>query len=429
MDLDPTEVPPFPRWRMELTSDGRALVRGRPVVVPAGEEPRKVAIEAVAQLARDQDLRAVRVEAVGPDGREWPMVVSAVGEHWDLSTSRRTAASGRPAWQLPAAVTAAVAVVVAVVVVAVLAVRRQAGDPAVVASDAAPTAQPTEFPILPPDGWTTRARWATGPLASDDPPARVGPGAVAVLTRDGQVEVRDVETGAVRWTAEAPSGVTGGAHVTVLEQHQVVAVVTDDELVWWPVDGADKPRSLHLPDRTEQVSFAGRSPMAVLPDQHVAVPDVEPTTWKDRVIPAGAVALGNDEGRVIAADRTGHWWAIDTDAQIAPLPHRLSAPGAGQLAGWPATRTASCSLSGSPPTARRSACTTPRGDRRCGQRCRAGTLTPRSPSPPSRTASRWSTTGRSPTPRTVASAACPRAGRPRPSCRTGPTVRSPISGR
>jgi hypothetical protein len=320
-------VPPFPRLVMVLTKDGRAMVQNQPVEIPAGMDARTAALEAVAAYVRDRGIGAVRVLAQDEAGHKWPMVVNAEGQHVDLSN--QPGRSGSRAWVLPVGVAALVVMVVVAMVTTVLASRQGTDTQNSAASNVEPSAQPTEYPVLAPDGWTTRARWATGPLASDDAPAKVGADAIAVLTADRKLEVRDVASGNVKWSTGVPRSVVSGPVVTTIDGQQVLAVTTQSDLLWWPTTGSEDPTKLELPKETQEVIWAGSSPLAIRPDQHASV--LDGVAWSDRVVPAGSKAVGADGKRLVAADLAGRWWAIETDAQLAPAPRNLRAPQTGAM--------------------------------------------------------------------------------------------------
>lgn len=315
-DFDPTTVPIYPVVPIEIRDDAgkppRVYVNGREIPVPAGADPKDVALDAAAQEAATQHGDAIRVAATGTDGQTWRMVVHADGRVWELPNPRP--ARRRPPWLVPAIAAATTAVVAVGIGLAVTAARRGDG-PAVGTSStvvATPSGTPTELPVLPPEGWSSHARWASPALADSDPVVLVANGQ-AVAAGEGKLVAMNTATGAVAWRSSLPSGgLSAGPAVSHLGDGPSIVGQNGDRLLWWPVRGAEEPRTIELPVGAK-ITTNGAAPLATISETRAAI--IDPTgTVQGRVVPAGSTAwAANTDGTVTAASDSGLWWHIDND--------------------------------------------------------------------------------------------------------------------
>lgn len=329
-DLDPTTVPVFPVVTVEVLDGHELLVDGRIQPIPANTTATDAAVDAAAHAIERRGLDHCRVSAV-VDGTAYPLVVGADGSRYDLSVPSRSrgrrSGRGRPghttrAWVLPVAVMV-LALVTAGVVVATVHQFRSGTQPTTAAAEPAPS--PTELPVLPPDGWSTRATWSV-PLGSLTRTAVVAhDGIVLAVTADDRLTAHDAATGVALSRAKLDGAIKTGPVLTTVDDQPVVAVVTSRHLYWWPdARTLADPRKVALTPRAE-VSFGGASPLVTLPGQHAAA--VVAGTLSDRTIPAGAQAIRADGPIVTAIDSVGHLWRLDTPQPYVPDPRStLTAP-------------------------------------------------------------------------------------------------------
>lgn len=332
-EFDPTTVPVFPVLTVEVL-DNELLVNGRIEPIPAGTATTDAAVAAAAAAIARRGLDHCRVSAV-VDGTAYPLVVGADGSRHDLSTPARTrgrAATSRTgrtprAWVLPVAVMV-LALVTAGVVVATVHQFRSSTQPTAAVAEPAPS--PTELPVLPPDGWSTRATWSV-PLASLTRTAVVThDGIVLAVTADDRLTAHDAATGVALSRGKLDGAFKAGPVLTRVDDQQVVAAVTSRHLYWWPdARNLADVRQVALTSRA-QVSFAGSSPLVTLPGQHAAT--VVAGQLSDRTIPAGAQAIRADGPTVTALDAVGRLWRLSKSEPYVPAPtSALKAPQRGQV--------------------------------------------------------------------------------------------------
>jgi len=331
--IDPAQVPVYPVIPIEVTADGQALVYGRPIEVPPELTPAQAAIaEAATEAAMLPGMiEAVRVAATGPDGQVWQLVVTGQGHVLDVTPQPE---APRPAWLMPAVVTAAVALLVGGVALGtgVFASAPAAPARAVPATVAAPLGAGANLPVPPPAGHSPRAAWSVAVSRRADPV--VGPdGTIVALTSDGRLAQLDPATGRALWSIPAPAGVSD-LHLTYLGGRLVLAAKTGDTITMWrlappglPVDG---PSAAALAAGTQvtipkqgKVQWSPGSPLVVLPDQTGAIVTASGSPLLD--IPVGATAAATDGSTVLALDDTGSWWHL-TPGQPLPAPTRLTPP-------------------------------------------------------------------------------------------------------
>lgn len=334
-DFDPTAVPRYPVVVLEVaaanitsSSDDTYTVRlnGQPITIPGEDgadadldEVFAAAVTAAARFIAQRGWSAARVNAVGPDGQRWPIIIGARGERYDLTTAPAT--PRRPSWFFPT-VGALVAAAVAVAAVGI-AVQPSATPPSTAPpSIAAPTAQPAELPVLPPAGYTTHARWSHGPLAEAQSLA-LGPTGVLTRSQD-QLTLLDPDTGQPTWSTKI-EGSTAGPWALPVDGVPAAVTVANNTLIWRPWDALDQPRTVTLQENTTTTVFPGGL-LLTLPDQHAQLLTATGTTA--RIIPAGATAVGIDQGTLWASNGR-QLWRLTDDGPQTPAPLRLSPPVAG----------------------------------------------------------------------------------------------------
>jgi hypothetical protein len=315
-DFDPTTVPVYPVVPIELRQlDGepsqRVYVNGREIPVPAGIEPKDAAMAAAAAEAATQMGDAIRVNATAPDGQTWRMVVHADGRVWDLPNE--DAAKRRPAWLMPVIAAGATAVLAVGVAVAVTTTRAGDGSPSAATTStpaATPSGTPTELPVLPPEGWSSHARWSSPALGDPDAPVLITDQR-AVLATDSQLVAINTTTGTTAWRSSLPSGgLSAGPALTHLGDGPSIVAQSGDRLLWWPTEGAKEPRTIPLPNESK-ISTNGAAALATISETRAAVIDSNGAV-EARVVPAGSVALAaNVDGTITTASDSGLWWHVD----------------------------------------------------------------------------------------------------------------------
>lgn len=316
-DFDPTTVPVYPVVPIELRQlDGevsqRVFVNGREIPVPPGVEPKDAAMTAAAAEAATQIGDAIRVNATSPDGQGWRMVVHADGRVWDLPSD--SAAKRLPAWLVPAITAGAAATLAVGVGIAVTATHDdpQSRTTATSLGSATPTPSgtPTELPVLPPEGWSSHARWSSPVLADPDAPVLVTDQR-AIIATDSQLVAMNTTSGAIAWRSSLPSGgLSADPALAHLGDGPSIVAQSGDRLLWWPTDGAKDPKSITLPDGAK-ISTNGAAPLATISETRAAIIDGTGTV-QARVVPAGSTALAaNSDGTITTASDTGFWWHVD----------------------------------------------------------------------------------------------------------------------
>jgi hypothetical protein len=331
-DFDPTTVPVYPVVPIELRQVGteptqRVYVNGRQIDVPADTSPKDAALAAAAAEAATQMGDAIRVHATTPTGETWRMIVHADGRAWDLPS---TPAARRRPWLWPAIASATVAVLAVGADAAVLANRDHGSTGAGVSAPQAtptPSGTPTELPVLPPEGWSSHARWSSPTLADPDAPVLVLPDRAVVATESELVAMNTI-TGAIAWRSSLPAGgLSAGPAVAHLGDGPSIVAQSDDDLLWWPTRGSTEPHRIPLPTGAE-LSTDGAAVLARVTDTKAAIIDGQGAV-QDRVVPAGAQALaGNVDGTITAASDSGLWWHVD-NARLAKDGTPLATPAKG----------------------------------------------------------------------------------------------------
>ncbi|MGW7681266.1 hypothetical protein ACWGID_11030 [Kribbella sp. NPDC054772] len=261
------KVPSWPKVTIRLYDDHNAEVkiagRSHPV---NHHDPRQASIQLVSERAA-QLGRAVKATAIESDGASWPLIIHPDGQVEALEPEGGGRGGGKkPIWPIVVAmVTGCVLVLGTIVYVAVIKPNLHK-KPTVTASPLLPSlpgpeVQPYEFsPGTVPPGFSTHAGWSVD-LAQDSTPAIKPDGTeVAILTNDQKVAVFD-SNGKVLWQDKVPKDAEAPVYTTI-DNKLVVAVATQDTLIYWAGGGAE-PKQLKLPDGAK-VQFLGKSPLIVL---------------------------------------------------------------------------------------------------------------------------------------------------------------------
>lgn len=333
-------VPRYPCPVVVLHSE-KVLIDDTAIPVPDGAEPNTVAIDELVRQAlelRGPDGAITATVRTGEDPAVWQAIVTAAGEVFDATPA--PTASGKLGGRNRQLLLAGGGVVVVLVVFlgALLMVGGQPPAAAPVAAAPPPTGTPTPYPQLPPPGFSGRADWSAV-ITDSSVPVISGQG--TVITTDGTtsastLSVRDPQTGVPVWSTPLPADAvssTGGLHVSLIDGVESVVVHTQTSLAWWPLTGDHTAQSVTLPEQAA-VSWAGSTPMVTVPGQHAAL--ITHGQLTDRVVPAGAVALGATGDTIVAANSAGQLWRLTpAAAQFPPAPiGALSVPaGAVSLAG------------------------------------------------------------------------------------------------
>lgn len=315
-------------------SDGRAPDEDADVTVH--EHALAVALDAASRKIAARGWVAGRVNAVDADGNRWPMIIGANGERLDLNSLSALPRKQRR-WIPLAAATLAVALsgaTIGIVLATRAPVDAKTPTATTVIASSRPTAQPTEYPQLPPVGASTHARWAFGPLADSSAIVQFANGEVVVRTAD-HLTLLDPSTGTPAWTAEVPDNTTGPWITSVGGQQAVVTGTTVNTTVTWrPLTDLNEAHVVPV-DASAVITplpggllFNGR-------DQRVGLLAGDSLTT--RLLPAGSAPVGVDGTTVLAADGR-QLWRLDRDQPQTPEPLQLQAPGAraqpGTSAAW-----------------------------------------------------------------------------------------------
>lgn len=329
--IDPRAVPVYPIIRMEAreTETGTTYFLERQPVELDDREPLAVLVEAAALKAEQmhrspQAIRARLKEAA----QERELVVAAEGTWWDVGQLKADDAAAAPAEQRSALrlyVACAVAALVIFGLIVGVMHSLRSDPPAEPAGP--PVPQAIQLPAINPDGTGRVARWASPELAAPGGRATAvrAADAVVVLTADRRLVALDPANGGERWSS--PVGVvtpTAGPVVSRIDGEPVIAVASAQAIQWWPLAGPAEPRSVTVPSGG-QPSLGSDGPLVTYADRHQAQVIVG-GQFQDRVLPAGAKALGvTDGGVLLAGDDAGHVWRITSD-RVAPEPTTLLAP-------------------------------------------------------------------------------------------------------
>jgi len=334
------QVPRYPRPKVVLDED-TVRIDDTDVPVADGQEPRDAAItHLVAQARRLRGEHGAIHAVVRAQGSadSYEAIVTGSGEVFDptpAAPAARPGMSGRRGRWVLAAGGAVVAVLVFAIALA-LSSGRGAPTPVGAAPPPPPTGVPTEYPALPPPGFSGRADWSA-PILGQSEPLISSDGSVITLngtTSASSISVRDPNTGVPVFSVPLPQGVVtsggGGLHLSLIDGQEVITARTTDTLLWWVLGGVEHPaRSVPLPAQAA-VSFAGSTPLVSMPGQHAAL--VVHDQLIDYVVPAGAVALGGVGTTIVAANSVGQLWRLHPGtAQFPTAPVGVATPVAGAV--------------------------------------------------------------------------------------------------
>lgn len=317
--FDPATVPPFPVITLHRDEENRIVVNGRAVGVEPGENWHAAGVEAVAKLAADDGLPAVRVRAIdtpeeGSDvGEEHRLIVTADGHAYPVD--EEVEAPEKRHLLTRKTLTAAIAggAVVAIALAGALTFKLT-HQPEPVATPWSAPRQGANIPVPVPEGFAQSAAWAR--LVDDRSTAvATGPHEVVVTAADGKNLLGiDTRTGRTVWRGKgAPSG-SADLHPTTIDGSTVLATSSSTAITAWILDGPDgtaaKAQEVALPTGSD-VTFDGSTPLIDLGDQTAAT-----ITAKGKLhqvdVPVGAAPVLATNTAVIASDGDA-WWRIDRD--------------------------------------------------------------------------------------------------------------------
>ena len=312
-EFDPTTVPPFPVVTLDLRDDSSITVNGSPVDIGMDEPPTEAGIAAVAKIARESGLAAIRVRATSPDGTHL-MVITADGTPYDITPPDTSAADAtkRRRRLVGGAAVLAMIVVSGGVAGVVVATRP---EPAPVATSAAPPpGYLANLPVLAPPGYAQKAAWSL-PVQSRSTPLLLEDGRVVVVDNEGNLAILDGANGSVTWRGSGgPTGQTG-IHVTTVENRPVLATANTTALTLWPLDTDDSARvpgtSVDL-GATGDVSYLGSAPLITLSNQTVALLTEDGVKRVD--VPVTSTAILATQDTAVAANAES-WWTIPTSGE------------------------------------------------------------------------------------------------------------------
>ncbi|WP_329004487.1 hypothetical protein OHA18_13945 [Kribbella sp. NBC_00709] len=262
------KIPSWPKVTIRLYDDHNAEVkiagRSHPV---NHHDPRQAAIQLVAERAA-QLGRAVKATAVESDGASWPLIIHPDGnvEAIDPEAARGRSGGQKPIWPIIVAMVVGCVLVIGTVVFVAVIKPNLHKKPTVTTSPLLPSLPgpqvgPDEFsPGTVPPGFSTHAGWTVN-IAPDTTPAIKPDGTeVAILTADQKIAVFD-GTGKVLWQDKVPKDAESPVYTTI-DGKLVLAVATQDTLIYWAGGGAE-PKNVALPD-SSKVQFFGKSPLIML---------------------------------------------------------------------------------------------------------------------------------------------------------------------
>lgn len=355
-EIDPDSVPDWPHPVVAVRPDG-IDIDGQSVDLPPGLEPssgeaRQFALRAVA--ARYAELnRPFKVRARDPDGTGWDLILTPDGsvapasaepaEHPGRKTPRprggrsrarpRSGARAGGASDKRRGLVAVGAFLAAVVVLgagAFALTHPRGGNVVRPGHTEAATPSPGNIPVPPPPGYRSRADWVvpatedTDVAGGNHQVAVIGDHEVAFMNGDGDLDVRDSGTGVLRWKAKLPLNSSGDLHATTIDGHSVLALGEGTSLLYWRLDDPQHiEHTVELPDGAE-TSFAGPSPLVVLPDQTAAYVVGDNAKLVD--VPIGARAVSSTGSSILAVNGKGQLWTLRSRGAAPPPPTQLHPP-------------------------------------------------------------------------------------------------------
>lgn len=329
--FDPTTVPAFPVLTLRRDANHQLIVNGRPDKIVPGADWHQAGTDAIARLAREQHLDAVRVRAVDDDTTtEHRFVVTASGQTYPLpADTDATPAAPRVSRRILIVATAIVGCVV-LGLGGTLAYRTL--------HTAEPTAAPTwqlphagaNIPVALPPGTSEQATWAT-PVNDSAQVTQISRSRVLTTGTDGNLVAFDARTGKPVWRGRgAPAGNADG-HLTRIGSARVFAADSGGTITAWALSdtrpGRVSPQRVEIPSGAT-VTYDGSTPLVDLGDQTAAT--ITASGGLRRVdVPITATPVLATDTRVVAASGT-RWWSIDrrNTATGHPLRHPTGASGA-----------------------------------------------------------------------------------------------------
>lgn len=330
--FDPAMVPPFPVVTLHRDEENRIIVNGRAVGVEPGENWHAAGVEAVAKLAADDGLPAVRVRAIDTpdedaesDARiEHRLIITADGHAYPADED--TAAPVKRALLTRKTMTALIAggAVVAIALAGALTFKLT-HQPEPVATPWSAPRQGANIPVPVPEGYGQAAAWAR---LVDDRSTAVATGAhtVVVTGVNGKNLLGiDTRSGRTVWRGRgAPSG-SAGLHPTTIGDTKVIATAASNAITAWVLDQTEataaKAQQVELPSGAD-VTFDGSTPLIDLGDQTAAT--ITATGKLHQVdVPVGATPVLATNTAVIASDGES-WWQISRDN--TRIKHQLPRP-------------------------------------------------------------------------------------------------------
>ncbi|MBO0827921.1 MAG: hypothetical protein J2P24_09075 [Streptosporangiales bacterium] len=354
-EIDPDSVPDWPHPVVTVRPEG-IDIDGQPVQLPPGMAPesghaRQFALREVA--ARYTGLnRPLKVRARDPDGTAWDLILTPDGSVAPVSDepaeypggkaprrrggrrrarpqpgARAAGQGGVPDKRRGLVAVGAFFAVVVVLGVGAFALTHRGSGPIVHPQHTAASTPPAaNLPVPPPPGFQSRATWVV-PMAENTTVAVTPDHQVALTNGDGDLEVRDVATGVLRWKGNLPINSSGELHVTTVDGHGALAFGETSKLLYWRLDDPNHTQhSIDLPEGA-QTSFAGPSPLVVLPDQTAAYVTGDQAKLVD--VPVGATAVSSTGSSVLAVNAKGKLWTLKSGSGAPPPPAQLRLPSRG----------------------------------------------------------------------------------------------------
>lgn len=317
--IDPTTVPPFPIYTLELDARGRLQLDGFTIPVSVGEDPIQAGHQAIAERARNEGLRAVRVRAVAGDVVTALVVtddgaVHSLGEIDAEASPRR-----RPRWVIGAV--AGLAVVALGSVGFAVAAGAGAFDPPqpTAAPVYTPPGQGARLPVFPPPGFSPDASWSL-PVRSGSTPIAVNSSEAALILDDGTLSVRSLSDAREQW--RSISGTSGTrVELAQIAGTRVLVSAAGAGLTAWNLDSDQGASQVYSFPTGGKLSVDGSAPLMTLPNQTAGIVTSEGARTVD--IPATSTAVLARENSVIAANGEV-WWEVSADnrltSNLMPIP-------------------------------------------------------------------------------------------------------------
>lgn len=347
-EIDPASVPDWPHPVVSVGPDG-VDIDGRPLALPADVAPesgaaRQLALRSVAEQYAELG-RPIKVRARDPDGVGWDLIVTPDGSVAPFSDEpaeypgrkaprrrdarQRSRRGGHRSADVPDKKRGLVAVGIFVCVVLLmgagaLALTHRGGGPVIRPKrTVVSTPPPANLPVPAPPGYRSRAAWAM-PVNKNDAIAVTPTHEVALINGDGDLEVRDIKTGVLRWKADLPLNTTGDLHLTTVDGKDVIALGGVSSMLYWRLDDPQHlQHTVKLPQGAT-LSFVGKSPLVILPDQTAAFVNGDEVKLVD--VPVGATPIASDGSSILAVSARGSMWKLTGSGGPLPAPTKLDAP-------------------------------------------------------------------------------------------------------